>query len=181
MTEIRAHSVPAADGVERAADAIVAATGFSVTDPPASHHIRGRDGRTLAEHWAGRPQAHKGTDDCRLSEPVHDARPPHRSGYTSVLLMIENQIGYLLDALRAMDERAIAAIEPRADAQAASRRLGAPARPRDRLGGRRLRELVPRRRRPLDPVADSQRRFRRELRRFDLTSYLARPYSSNSQ
>jgi cation diffusion facilitator CzcD-associated flavoprotein CzcO len=181
VTEIRAHSVLAADGVERAADAIVAATGFSVTDPPATHHIRGRDGRTLAEHWAGRPQAHKGTTIAGFPNLFMMLGPHTGLGHTSVLLMIENQIGYLLDALRAMDERAIAAIEPRADAQAA---FVASVRRRARgtvwedggcaswyldAGGHSI--LWP----------DSQRRFRRELRRFDLTSYLARPYSSNSQ
>ena len=51
-----------ADGTERPVDVIVVATGFHTTDPPISHLVRGRDGRTLAETWAGPGMAaYKGT------------------------------------------------------------------------------------------------------------------------
>ncbi len=181
VAEIRAHSVVAADAVERAADVIIAATGFRVGDPPASHHIRGRDGRTLADHWSGRPQAYKGTTIAGFPNLFMMLGPHTGLGHTSVLLMIESQIGYLLGALRAMDEGQIAVLEPRGDAQAA---FVSAVRRRARgtvwesggcaswyldAGGHSI--LWP----------DSARRFRRALRRFDLTSYLARPYSSNSR
>ena len=48
-----ATGVVTADGVERPVDVIVVATGFRATDPPVAHLVRGRDGRTLAETWAG--------------------------------------------------------------------------------------------------------------------------------
>jgi cation diffusion facilitator CzcD-associated flavoprotein CzcO len=178
VAEIRERSLLGADGVERPADVIVAATGFHVSDPPASHHIRGRDGRTLAEHWQGSPRAHKGTTIAGFPNLFMMLGPHTGLGHTSVLLMIESQIGYLLAALRAMDASGTAALEPRAAAQEA---FVASVRARARgtvwesggcaswyldVGGHSI--LWP------DPAW----RFRRALRRFDVESYTAAPYSS---
>ena len=41
-----------ADGAERAIDVIIVATGFYTTEQPIAEHIKGRDGRTLADAWA---------------------------------------------------------------------------------------------------------------------------------
>ena len=65
IAEVRAHSIVSTDGTEREVDAIVFATGFVPTDPPLAPHIRGRDGRSLAEAWGGSPKAHLGTTDRR--------------------------------------------------------------------------------------------------------------------
>ena len=153
VTEVRPHSLVAGDGVERPAEVIVAATGFRVTDSPASQRIRGRDGRTLAEHWKGSPQAYKGTTIAGFPNLFMLLGPHTGLGHTSVLLMIESQIDYVLGALRAMDERRIAALEPRPAAQAA---FVAAVRRRARgtvWGEWRLRELVSGRRRALGALA----------------------------
>ena len=181
LTEVRPHSLVAEDGVERPADVIVAATGFRVTDSPASHRIRGRDGRTLAEHWKGSPQAYKGTTIAGFPNLFMLLGPHTGLGHTSVLLMIESQIDYVLGALRTMDERRIAALEPRPAAQAA---FVAAVRRRARgtvweSGGCASWYLDAGGHSVLWP--DSAWRFRRALRHFDLTSYLARPYSSSSR
>jgi cation diffusion facilitator CzcD-associated flavoprotein CzcO len=178
VREIRAHSLVAGDGVERPADVIIAATGFSIG--AASRKIRGRDGRTLAEHWNGVPAAYKGTTIAGFPNLFMMLGPHTGLGHTSVLLMIEAQIGYLVAALRAMDAGAIAVIEPRPDAQSA---FVAAVRRRARgtvweSGGCASWYLDAAGHSILWP--DSAWRFRRALARFDLTSYLARPYSSNS-
>jgi cation diffusion facilitator CzcD-associated flavoprotein CzcO len=181
VTEIRPHSIIAADGIERSVDVIVAATGFRVTDSRASHHIRGRDGRTLAEHWNGRPQAYKGTTIAGFPNLFMLLGPHTGLGHTSVVLMIESQIEYVLGALRAMDEQRIGVLEPRAAAQAAFV-AGVRRRARGTVwesGGCASWYLDAGGHSVLWP--DSARRFRRALRHFDLTSYLARPYSSSSR
>jgi cation diffusion facilitator CzcD-associated flavoprotein CzcO len=179
VAALSGRSVLAADGIERAADVVVAATGFRVSDPLAAHHIRGRDGRTLAEHWHGSPQAFKGTTIAGFPNLFMLLGPHTGLGHSSVLLMIESQIGYLLGALEAMQRGAIATLEPRPEAQAA---FVAAVRRRMRgtvwesgceswyldAGGHSI--LWP----------DSARRFKRALRRFDVSSYVARPYSSHS-
>jgi cation diffusion facilitator CzcD-associated flavoprotein CzcO len=174
VTEIRAHSLLAADGLEREADVVIAATGFRVGDQPASHHIRGRDGRTLAEHWGGRPVAHNGTTVAGFPNLFVLLGPHTGLGHTSVLLMIESQISYLLSAVAAMDAEGIAVLEPRADAQAA---FVAAVRRRARAtvwenGGCASWYLDADGHSMLWP--DTAWRFRRALRRFDVERYLAR-------
>ena len=48
------------DGVERAVDVIVMATGFQAANYLARLRVTARSGRTLAEHWAGEPRAYLG-------------------------------------------------------------------------------------------------------------------------
>lgn len=80
ISEVRERSIVTADGTERPADVIVFATGFRVTDPAYSRHVRGRDGVTLAESWQGSPKAFLGTTVGRLSQPVPAGRAEHRAG-----------------------------------------------------------------------------------------------------
>src|SRR3954453_15021657 len=61
IAEIREHSVVDMNGVEREVDTIILGTGFHVTDLPIAERVRGRDGRTLAEHWGGTLSALRGT------------------------------------------------------------------------------------------------------------------------
>jgi hypothetical protein len=98
-----------------------------------------------------------------------------------VLLMIESQINYVIGALRVMDARRIGALEPRPAAQAAFV-AGVRRRARGTVwesGGCTSWYLDAGGQSVLWP--DAAWRFRRALRRFDLPSYLARPYSSSSR
>jgi cation diffusion facilitator CzcD-associated flavoprotein CzcO len=173
VTEIRARSLIAADGVERDADVVIAATGFHVGQA-AFQHIRGRDGRTLAEHWGGRPEAHNGTTVAGFPNLFVLLGPHTGLGHTSVLLMIESQIAYLLGAVAAMDAERIAVLEPRADAQAA---FVDAVRRRARgtvweSGGCASWYLDAAGHSILWP--DSSRRFQRALHRFDIERYVVR-------
>ena len=119
IREVREHSVVTDDGAERPADAIIFGTGFRVTDPPLAGHVRGRGGRTLAEVWAGSPQAHLGTTVAGFPNLFILMGPNTGLGHTSVLYMLEAQIEHLLAALRHLRRHKASAIEPRAEAQAA--------------------------------------------------------------
>src|SRR6185369_3513769 len=61
IREIRAHAVVDGEGLEHEVDAIILGTGFRPTDPPLAAAVRGREGRSLREVWAGSPKAHLGT------------------------------------------------------------------------------------------------------------------------
>ncbi|HJQ30883.1 MAG TPA: NAD(P)/FAD-dependent oxidoreductase [Pyrinomonadaceae bacterium] len=119
VAEVRPHSVVGADGVEREVDAIIYGTGFRVTDPPLAGHVRGRGGSTLAEVWDGSPRAHAGTTVTGFPNLFILMGPNTGLGHTSVLIMLEAQTEHLLSALEHMRARGAAAIEPRAEAQAA--------------------------------------------------------------
>jgi cation diffusion facilitator CzcD-associated flavoprotein CzcO len=119
ITEIRPHSVVAADGTEREVDTIIFGTGFHVTDVPIADKVSGRDGRTLAEIWRGSMEAYKGTTVAGYPNLFFLVGPNTGLGHTSIVFMIESQIAYVLDALRTLRRRGARTVEVREDAQAA--------------------------------------------------------------
>jgi cation diffusion facilitator CzcD-associated flavoprotein CzcO len=119
IREIRPHGIVTEDGVEHEVDAIVFGTGFHVSDAPFAEFVRGRDGRSLAEVWQGTAQAHLGTAVAGFPNLFLLLGPNTALGHTSVVFMIECQIRYVMDCLRAMERRGLRAVEPRAGAQGA--------------------------------------------------------------
>ena len=165
----------AADGSERAADIVVFATGFEVTDARGLSRVQGRDGRTLAEQWNGRPAAYNGTTVSGFPNFLMLLGPHTGLGHSSVLVMIEAQVDYLVRYLRTMADRDLATLDVRADAQA---QFIAWLRRRSRgtvweSGGCDSWYLDADRHSVLWP--DFSWRFRRRLRRLDLAAYDARP------
>lgn len=119
IREVRGRAIVTADRTEREVDAIVLATGFHVTDLPIAAHVRDGDGRTLDEHWDGGPEAHRGTMVAGFPNLFFLLGPNTGLGHTSVLLMAEAQVGYVLGALDAMDARGARSAEPLPAAQRA--------------------------------------------------------------
>ncbi len=119
IVEVRERSIVTADGAEHPADSIVFATGFEVTPPPIVRRIRGRGGRALADVWArDGMQAYRGTTVAGFPNLFFLVGPNTGLGHNSIVYVIEAQIAYVLDALRTMERRSLAAVEPRAGAQA---------------------------------------------------------------
>jgi cation diffusion facilitator CzcD-associated flavoprotein CzcO len=110
----------AADGTrtEHEVDTVVFGTGFRTTDPPVVHRVVGRDGRTLAEHWAARGmQALHGTAIAGFPNLFFLVGPNTGLGHNSIVFMIEAQVEHLADALRLVQGRGAGAIEAAQDAQ----------------------------------------------------------------
>jgi cation diffusion facilitator CzcD-associated flavoprotein CzcO len=117
IAEIREHSVVDANGVEREVDTIILGTGFHVTDLPIADRIRGRDGKTLGEHWDGSLSALRGTTVAGFPNLFFVLGPNTGLGHTSVVLMAEAQAGYIRQALEHMERAGVDAIEPRQEMQ----------------------------------------------------------------
>ena len=115
VVEVRPNAVVGHDGVEREVDAIIFGTGFEVADMPASHLIRGRGGSVLHEHWNGSPKAYKGCTVEGFPNFFMLLGPNTGLGHSSMVYMIESQIAYVMDALRAMDARGADTVEVRGD------------------------------------------------------------------
>jgi cation diffusion facilitator CzcD-associated flavoprotein CzcO len=118
IREVREHAIVTADGTEHAVDAIIFGTGFQVTDMPIARHIHGRGGRSLVEAWGGTMKAHLGTTINGFPNLFMLLGPNTGLGHTSVILMIESQIDHVLGALRYLEGRGLAAVEPTPEAQA---------------------------------------------------------------
>jgi len=106
-----------ADGALHEVDTVIFATGFRVTDSPIAERIRGREGATLAQAWQGSPRAYLGTTVAGFPNLFLLLGPNTGLGHTSVLLMIEAQLRYLVGALDHLATSGTAAIEPSARAQ----------------------------------------------------------------
>jgi cation diffusion facilitator CzcD-associated flavoprotein CzcO len=120
VNEIRAHSIVDADGVEREVDTIILGTGFQVTRPPSASHLRGRDGVLLADAWTEQGMsAYLGTAIAGFPNAFMLVGPSTGLGHTSMVYMIESQVAYVMDALRAMDEYRAATVDVRPEVQAA--------------------------------------------------------------
>ncbi len=100
-----------AQGHSRDTDLIILATGFRATDPVPEGLIIGRDNRDLAKQWQAGPSAYKGTTVHGFPNLFMMLGPNTALGHNSVLLMIESQFNYLLDALRFLDESGAASVE----------------------------------------------------------------------
>jgi len=120
ITEVREHCVVTADGVEREVDAIVFGTGFRATEMPMAQRIRGRAGRLLAQDWQDDgAQAYLGTTVSGFPNLFLLTGPNSGSAHNSVVLGIEAQVRYVLDALRVMAARRLASVDVRPQAQEA--------------------------------------------------------------
>jgi cation diffusion facilitator CzcD-associated flavoprotein CzcO len=127
--QVRPRGILTDDGIEYPADTIIFGTGFHVTDPPVGDLVRGRDGRTLAEVWEGSPRAYLGVAVAGFPNLFLLLGPNTGLGSTSVVLMIEAQVQYVLRALELMRTTGMATVEPRPEAQRAflaevDRRMG---------------------------------------------------------
>ena len=116
IEEVRARSIVTGSGEEIEVDTIIFGTGFAVTDPPIARRLRGKDGRTLAEHWATSVQAYRGTTVAGFPNFVMMTGPNTGLGHNSMVFMIESQLNYVLDCLRVMDERRVRTFEVRPEA-----------------------------------------------------------------
>jgi cation diffusion facilitator CzcD-associated flavoprotein CzcO len=118
IVRITPTAVVTADGAEHPVDVIVVATGFHTTDLPIAEHIVGREGRSLAEVWGESGMAaYKGTTVHGFPNLFLMVGPNTGQGHTSMVFIIESQVAYVRDAIRAMRAHGLAEIEPRADAQ----------------------------------------------------------------
>ncbi len=100
ITEITETGVRTADGQLREVDAILYGTGFHVTDPPAAEVVRGRGGESLAEHWAGSPASFLGSTIDGFPNLFMVVGPGSGVGHTSILLGIEWQVAYAVQAIQ---------------------------------------------------------------------------------
>jgi cyclohexanone monooxygenase len=168
------------DGTEREIDCLIVATGFYTTDQPIAHHVKGRDGRTLADVWSEHGMAsYKGTTTVGFPNLFQIVGANTGLGHSSMVFIIESQIAYVLSALEQMDARGIATVEPRQDAQDAwnrdlQRRMGRTVWSTGGCASWYLDEHG--RNTTLWPRTTFA--FRNALRTFDLDKYVARTRSS---
>ena len=117
LAEVRGSTLVAADGSEHEVDAIVFGTGFHVTDMPIGARVFGVGGRSLAEEWKGGMEALRGSTVHGFPNLFFVIGPNTGLGNSSMILMIESQLNYLVDALTTLRSVGATAMQPTARAQ----------------------------------------------------------------
>jgi cation diffusion facilitator CzcD-associated flavoprotein CzcO len=120
IRRITPSGVVTADGTEREIDVLIVATGFYTTEQPIAEHVKGRDGRTLADAWREDGMAaYKGTTVHGFPNLFQIVGPNTGLGHSSMVFIIESQVRYIRSALQAMGARGLGSVEPTAAAQQA--------------------------------------------------------------
>ncbi|MFF2548804.1 flavin-containing monooxygenase [Kitasatospora sp. NPDC058063] len=103
ITHIGPTHITTTDGTRRHIDTIILATGFTATDRPVAHLIRGRHGHTLHDTWnRDGMTAHRGTTIHGFPNLFMLLGPNTTLGHSSQTVMIEAQITYILAALKTL-------------------------------------------------------------------------------
>lgn len=174
VREVRGNTVLGADGSAREVDTIILGTGFHVADAPMAQNVYGKEGRSLAEVWAGSPEAYRGTTITGFPNSFMVLGPNLGIGHNSAFIVIEAQLDYIFDALKIMRKQGIARLEVRSDVQQSYNREVQ----RDlqttvwNVGGCSSYYIDGNGKNSV-AFPYSTRRMRRLLERFDLTSYHA--------
>jgi cation diffusion facilitator CzcD-associated flavoprotein CzcO len=107
IDSIVADGVRTKSGERFAADVIIYATGFKATDFLAPMTITGAGGHALSEEWRQGARAYLGVTVSRFPNLFMLYGPNTNLGHNSILVMIEAQVGYIIDAIRQLDERGL--------------------------------------------------------------------------
>jgi cation diffusion facilitator CzcD-associated flavoprotein CzcO len=102
IREVREHSIVTADGAEREVDTIVLGTGFAATEFLAPMRITGREGVDLHQQWRDGASAYLGTVVPNFPNLFVLYGPNTNLGHNSILVMLEAQVGWVVQAVRAL-------------------------------------------------------------------------------
>jgi cation diffusion facilitator CzcD-associated flavoprotein CzcO len=110
------------DGVTRAVDCIIWATGFRASEFVAPLDVRGTAGRRLAQVWAGGAHAHLGLTVPGFPSLFLMYGPNTNTSGGSIIFYLEAQATYIRQALAHLRDGGFAALDVRPDVEAASDR-----------------------------------------------------------
>ena len=120
VREIREHAVVTSSGREIEADCIILGTGFQVDprlymqDFPCS----GLPGHELMDDWKDGAEAYLGISVHGYPNLHQLVGPNTALGHNSIIFMIEAQVHYILEAMKAMDNRGADYLDVKPEAQA---------------------------------------------------------------
>jgi len=103
VERIEPDAVRSKGGERFAADVIIYATGFHATDFLAPVSVTGAGGRDLTQEWQHGAHAYLGVTVSGFPNLFMLYGPNTNLGHNSILVMIEAQVGYIIDAIRQMD------------------------------------------------------------------------------
>jgi cation diffusion facilitator CzcD-associated flavoprotein CzcO len=118
IREITPQGIVLATRRELAVDTIVLATGFRASEDLAPFDVRGVGGLRLDQLWATGAEAYLGTTVAGFPNFFVLIGPNTGLGHSSLLLMMEAQVSYIVDTLRTMRACRLKWVDVRPEVQA---------------------------------------------------------------
>jgi cation diffusion facilitator CzcD-associated flavoprotein CzcO len=109
------EGVETADGRCHELDVLVLATGFKAGEYLHGIEVVGRDGEQLHERWGDEPVAYLGMAVTGFPNLFVFYGPNTNQGGNSIILILEAQAGYVVDALAAMEREGVSVVDVRRD------------------------------------------------------------------
>ena len=122
ITAMTPTGIVTADGVEHEVDCVIYGTGFRTNDFMFPMEITGMEGLTLAESWAGGAHAHLGITVPGFPSLFVMYGPNTNTSGGSIIVYEEAQAAYIRQALQYVRDHRAAALDVRAEVEAASDR-----------------------------------------------------------
>ncbi|GAC1409004.1 MAG: NAD(P)/FAD-dependent oxidoreductase [Candidatus Velthaea sp.] len=119
IAEFREHGIATDAGTEYPLDVAIFGTGFRATDGLQPVRIYGRGGVELSAAWQSGMEAYLGTSVAGFPNFFTIIGPNTGLGHNSMVLMMEAQYRYILDALRFMRRKRLRAFDVRSAVQRA--------------------------------------------------------------
>jgi cation diffusion facilitator CzcD-associated flavoprotein CzcO len=119
VTEITARGVRSADGAERPVDAIVFATGFKATEFLTPMRVYNAREEELSARWRSGAASYLGIEVAGFPNLFLLVGPNTGLGHNSIIFMIEAQVHYVMECLKALRARGARSAEVNTAAQAA--------------------------------------------------------------
>ena len=119
VSELTAKAVRCKSGREIAADVVIYGTGFQSNPFLAPMQIAGRDGRLLADAWSGGAQAYLGLMTSGFPNLFMMYGPNTNLGHNSIVVMIEAQAGYIVQAIQGLADRGARVLDVLPEVEAA--------------------------------------------------------------
>lgn len=118
IESVTPSGIRTADGKDHNVDVIVYATGFKSTEFLMPMEVVGRGGLELQEHWRKGASAYLGVTVGHFPNFFMLYGPNTNLGANSIIFMIESQVSYIVDAVRALEQQGLRWMEVRSDVQA---------------------------------------------------------------
>ena len=116
IDHVSATSIHSKSGQERPVDAIVLATGFDIQSQFTAVEITGADGRRLAQVWHDKVEAYRGIMISGFPNLFLVTGPNSGVGTTSVVFMIEQAVGWIMQAMAMVPDGSTLDVRPEAQA-----------------------------------------------------------------
>ena len=105
IEEITAKGIKTHDGIQHDVDTIILATGFQAAEGVLRYEVKGKGGLDLNDVWRDGAEAFLGTSISGFPNMFIVVGPNTGLGHSSMILMIEAQVGYIMQAIKTLREK----------------------------------------------------------------------------